>query len=775
MADKRDVFDNESLSHNNEPRLSHMLDKGLDPNSIDEAPTEIRRAKAKSKHVPWFKNSEVVKVVVAGAVVLVVVLIVLVWQFGLFGGSSQSKQPIAASPNPDQSPTDQSPPPQPTQEAQPNSTEQTPEPKPEEESADEKPPEEEEPPLPDDVTEWRGKVFFRARRENNPKLIEAVAHLGNKKYSGNEKVAKGLIKLLKPLEPEEPAEKTDDEKNNPDNLDAPSPEPEIPSLNPLSPKQNKLPGLIEAIVAALGNNGSEIAQNTIEEVLSGKFKTDDDKAAVEAALKTLLVHPGQETNALMIRVLTEPGILRPYDRQGPWPQKEFQAKAFELTKKSASSGLRLALAKALVEHNVKLNPKDPMHEFLLASDPLNCGAQLTFYEKGHPTVELKTRLEEQFLVYSSLAMARYLDIPDKLDQSTHGLGAPDMHAGQPGGLIGGFDLPDDLLTKPKPASGTPANPSTNPGDKVGVEEAKPKKENPASQVAVGLWSPQFLALLEPMLTTHALDSLEKKPKLVLLASTIPQDSTRALLNKLLRKRWSEGPKALETAGLTEKVVTDPGMLTLIKMLHRRGPKTSARGTPRVTRHTGGTVNKRIEEAHKRQKTAEKWMDLSSKMVAVWCKRFHAATQARQKADAESETDSEAVPLKLPDGFELSPNARVIASFHLIWPDEAPPEIAKLNPGWLEVYYIRVEEVSKLRKAKAYYSRQADLRSSDARTIDKSTWLDNVRIGSQKDRRRSLDVLITPPKNYVPADNPRNEDETDLIIEILSVEIKDPTK
>jgi|GEM_PF-2832969 len=821
MADKRDVFDNESLSRNNEPRLSHTLDNGPDPNSIGEVPVGKRSARGKSKQVPWFENPEVVKVVVAGAVVLVVVLIVLVWQFGLFGGSSQSKPPVAAvqpNPQPPTTPTPQQQYPQPPPAVtQPTPPEQTPV----QEPTVEKPPQEQKPPLPENVADWKAEHYFRARRENDPKLLEAVAYLG-KTFPGKKTVAEGLTELLKPLPPEKPAEQPVPGQNPPGAAGvvpfgppelappgAPGAAPPgvpgiappgareigppgapgivqplpggpfppdinrpIPGMSPYNP--GNLAGLVEAIVTALGNNGSEVAQNTIEQVLSGTFKTDDDKAAVEAALKALLAHPGRENDALMLRVLTEPDVLRPYDHQGPWPAKDLQAKAFELTKQSASSGLRLELAKALVEHRVKLDPKDPMHEFLLASNPLNCGAQLMLYEKANPTAELETRLEDQFLVYSSLAMARYLDIPDKLEQTTPGFGVPNMEARPPRELIGGFNVPGDRLTGPERNPGLPPGLSPGPGENVGSTADNPDDEDLAPRVAAGLWSRGFLALLEPKLTTHALDSLEKKSKLVLLAGTIPQDSTRALLNTLLRKRWNEGPKALETAGLTEKVVTDPGLLTLIKMLPRRDSKSTVRGTPRATRPTGGTINKRIEEAQKKQQTAEEWMDLSSKMVAVWCKRFHAATQARQKADAESETDSAAVP-RLPKGFELSPNARVTASFHLAWPDEAPPEIAKLNPGWLEVYYVRVEEVNKPRKATAYYSRQADLRSSDARTIDKSTWLDNVRIGSQKDRRRSLDVLITPPENYVPADNPRDEDETDLVIEILSVEIKDPTK
>jgi len=794
MADKGVFRDNEPLSRNNEPQLSHSLGDGLDPENIAEAPIGLSNARAKSKRGPWFKNPEVVKGVVAGVVVVVLLLLILGWQFDLFSGATQADRPtVASQPNP---PT---PPPPPTSPKPPAPAQSvvvvppgSPAQNPRQESTAEKPPQEQKPPLPDDVAKWEKEHYFRARRENDPKLLEAIAYLV-KTFPGKSTVAEGLTELLKPLPPEKPAEGTPPGQISPDapgvvrpgvpGVASPVPggpisqgiTPHAPGARPYS--SGNLTGLVEAIVAALGENGSESARDTLEQIISGTFATDDDKVAVEAALKALLAHPGPQNDSLLLRVLTEPGVVRPADRQGPWPEKELQAKAFELTKQSASSGLRAELAKALVERHVRLDPKDPMHEFLLASNPLNCGAQLTIYEKADPTAEVKTRLEEQFLDYSSLAMARYLGIPDKLEQPTTGIGGPKMEAHQPDRLLGGFDLPGDLLHGPnrKPGAPPPAAPSPGPRGKVGAPADKPTTdEDLAPRLAAGLWSRGFLALLEPKLTTKSLESLEKKPKLVLLAGTIPQDSTRALLNTLLRKRWDEGPKALETAGLTEKVITDPGLLTVVKMLPRRDTKSTARGTPRGRRPAAAGGSKIIEAAQKKQQTEQEWMDLSSKLVRAWCMRFHAATQARRKGEADSETGSTA-PLKLPEGFDLSPNARVIASYHLAWPDEAPPEIAKLNPGLLEVHYVRVEEVNKPWKATAYYSRQADLRSSDARTIDKTTWLDNVRVGSQKDRRRSLDVLITPPQTYVPADRHKDEDETDLVIEILSVEIKDPIR
>ncbi len=48
MADKRVVFNNEPGQRNNEPRLSHALEDGLDPNNVVEAPAGMKSAQKNS-------------------------------------------------------------------------------------------------------------------------------------------------------------------------------------------------------------------------------------------------------------------------------------------------------------------------------------------------------------------------------------------------------------------------------------------------------------------------------------------------------------------------------------------------------------------------------------------------------------------------------------------------------------------------------------------------------------------------------------------------------
>ena len=125
---------------------------------------------------------------------------------------------------------------------------------------------------------------------------------------------------------------------------------------------------------------------------------------------------------------------------------------------------------------------------------------------------------------------------------------------------------------------------------------------------------------------------------------------------------------------------------------------------------------------------------------------------------------------------MGPEATIKAAYHLSWPDDAPPEIAKLDLGLLEVYYVRAEESNRIKKLKTFYARQAKIQASEARLIDneKCIWIDSLRTAVQKDRRRSLDVLITRTSGGT-GKVMENNDEADFLIEVLIVEIKDPTK
>jgi hypothetical protein len=754
MAETNDSRGKDPLPRKNDPTFSHSPDA-----DTDTVPAGMRRPAAKAKKEKkesWFQQNQTLAVGTGVGVTLLVVVLGLCWMSGLFGGPAKPK-PVAAVVPANVPPTT------------PPSTPQNQPPAPEvkkEEPKKEEPKKEAKPSLPSDVAKWKQDDYARARRENDPKLLQAIARLCER-FPGNKKAAQCLTDLLKPLPPEKPATETPPTTPAPGATPPPGTSPRVPPSTPpgttpavpqpqpINPAD--LTKLVETIIEALGCNGSELARGTLEQVLAGTFVTDDDKTAVEATLKTLVGHPSHENDSLLLRVLTAADTLRPAGRQGPWTAKDMQAKAVELVKQSASSNLRTKWAAALVDNRARFDSKDPIEEFLLAANPLNCGAQVMIYDKAKPNRDVKIALEQQFITYSSLALAKYLGVSSE--------NLPGV-AGMPMGAPGGFPPP---MRQPMP--GAPVAPAG--------EAAKPAEIDLGPEIASLLWSDDFCGIWEPLLTN--LRGFDKQPQLLVLAATIPHDSIRAILFKTLRKHREEGSKSLETAGLFDRAITDPAFLVMVKKLPRKestatpryveGGKATGRSVRPTTPSGGGRL---AEAAQKKLQIEQDWMDVSAKLVSGWCKRFEATMAAKEKSKESDKLAADSAEAKLPDGFELPPGAKVVASHHVSLPDAAPAGFAQVHHDTLDMYYIRVEQADKPKKAIRYYKGQAKV--ADARTIDKKVWLDSLKQGSEKDRCRSIDVLISRSEGLgATAAGLSGDDEVDLVIEILVIEVKDPSK
>ena len=117
---------------------------------------------------------------------------------------------------------------------------------------------------------------------------------------------------------------------------------------------------------------------------------------------------------------------------------------------------------------------------------------------------------------------------------------------------------------------------------------------------------------------------------------------------------------------------------------------------------------------------------------------------------------------------------MIAVYDLAWPRKAPDELGRLISSPLEIHYLRAEETGRPAKVKSYYARQAQDRGSRCEvrpTLDKKIWIDNVRSVADGEHRRSLDMIIAPPRTIAAAAQARDEVDVDLMIEVLTIEIK----
>jgi hypothetical protein len=216
-----------------------------------------------------------------------------------------------------------------------------------------KPPEQEpKVPRPDDVSKWEKSDYLNAKRENDPRLLQAVRYLGEN-FVGKPSVAQGLADLLRAEEPEPPGQKP----TKPQPGFHPGMEPGMrpgaqPRVQPGAPVQIQprarpgiepgiYPGmetefgpggygpggygpsgyrqgrpvrvsreLIQAIVWALANNDTDEARKILLEVVAGTLKTDDDQTAVTAVLREFVQRPCPKNEEFLFVALTTPEKVR---------------------------------------------------------------------------------------------------------------------------------------------------------------------------------------------------------------------------------------------------------------------------------------------------------------------------------------------------------------------------------------------------------------------------------------------------------------------------------
>ncbi len=548
------------------------------PNLDDFSVVSDGPAPIAKKGFDW-KKSNGVKIGVAAGLVLLTVLI-FGWQFGLFGGSGKSK--IAANPSggtnptPNNNPAPPPPPPPPvTPPAAPSNTpaepQQTPPPStaqpgsapvtpgapgptpgyrpgmppgygppgmppgygppgmppgygPPGAQPGTNPPGVE--PLPDDITKWKKDDYLRARRENHPKLAEAVFY-ASRNTGRNENSAQAFIDLLKPVKVQ--------------------PNPDEPPGSYVPPPAMASPQLIESLVNALADNGTPPAKETLKGILTGDFSTDDDRTAVDAVIKSMAYHPSPENDALLLQMLTQPQSVRkavplnpasPMNPQMTISPSDLRMKAQEAIKLSASDKLRLSLA----EHYAKsgIDPNDQTVQLLLQEDPVNLSAQLVLYKADEISNETKTKLEQYFLDYASLAVGLTMGIPSGVEGMAMG-GALGMPGGGPGmppgygpprygppgygppGMPPGYGppgMPPGYRPGPPPGYGPPAAPPggsergfASPGEGTPSSDASAEKTTELDRgvkLAEGMWTSSLVASLEEEL--GEVRSLEKSAR-----------------------------------------------------------------------------------------------------------------------------------------------------------------------------------------------------------------------------------------------------------------------
>ncbi len=440
----------------------------------------------------------------------------------------------------------------------------------------------------EDVSKWKPTDYIDAKKENDPRLIEAVHNFTKtKKYVGNKKVALVLIKLLTAEEPQKDAA---------DNTRPGGPGMGGPGMGMESgPRgygsKSQVPRLnrdaIEAVIVALVTNGTKAAKKALRDVVLGTLKTDDDTVATTGALRALVADLSAENEAVLFRALTDAENLRKPDENttnrqpGMMPGRyggEFgggyggggklsadalRQMTLKLVEPFASEDFRLKLASHILDPDMKSTTINFLSGMLMKPHPDNVEPQLLLFQSDMPDELTKAKLAAFFTEYSGTALGHYLGVykhkkirkpieygsgakPGE-EPKQSGWGQPAEKTGwgntsEPGGAPAGMGeggLMGPMGGYGGMGRGGPGYGNSPAATKSTRELMAGDPQMPA-RIAEKLWSPEMARFIGARLAQAS--SLDEAGVVIPLARTMPVDDVRARLHRVMQTHWEGGSR-----------------------------------------------------------------------------------------------------------------------------------------------------------------------------------------------------------------------------------------
>jgi hypothetical protein len=534
------------------------------------------------------------------------------------------------------------------------------------------------PALPAAIADWKMNDYFAARLAGDPRLLPAVQRLA-KDSVGDDSAVRIFAALLVPQATAG---------NGPD-------------------AKNRSAPLLEAATAGLAMNQTPGARQVLILLLSGLYPTDDDAAGAFAAIKALAEHPSDENDDLLLRVLISAEQFRPAGR-GTVAADALRAKAVALLGPAAGSGLRMKIARWLVQPDSPPALRGPLVSLLREASPVNFAAQVCLEQNGVLPGEACGPIEKGLAGASSDAF----------------------------GLLAGLST-------------------------AAAAERDPKW---AGTVAGQLWSQGFAAGLTARLPQ--IESIRGTSPLMLLASTVPNDAVRGALYQALGKHWEDDPAALAAAAGDLHTWYEPGFTVLVKLYYRRSFPTPDTGEVQLVR-TRQLAGERTMAAKRYAAWMQNGLAIMNRLAALPGATgpvIHGATSASE------------MPVTVDSPRD------VVLEYHLDWPSAMRDTLLGLRLDPLSVHYVKIEEKARPSKIVAHYKRSLKLgdrvkfpekgKQTEVHDSAARLWFDHLSVGSTPDRTRSLDIIIRAANPELPM---MHDQERKMIVEILSIEINDPSR
>jgi hypothetical protein len=580
------------------------------------------------------------------------------------------------------------------------------------------------PPLPDAIADWTERDYVNARAQGAAILVPAVKYLGEQSV-GDERAAKLLAKLLQP----------------PQDLDD-----DTTGRRPGRQQARRDSGeLIEAIVAGLGINGTDAARQTLHQLISGEFESEDNRTAALGAVKALVNNLSPENEEVLFGILTNEDAA-PLRARGKTRPGELRRLAFDLLQPVATSRFRLRIAHWMVDPTTTPELREYLSKLVDPAHPDGLEASVFLLVSELTPATTKAIIMEHFTSYSSQVLGFTLRGANKSRTGT-------LTSDKSPGFSAQSQEPVRALSRvsslPEPLA-----------SRADLEWHR--------RVISQLWNPEFSGFLERALSRVV--SFNEGGEAAVLAATMPTDRARAALYQALSRHWTDGPVALDSAGLADRLVADPGFVVLVQMLVCEEIPAAKRNLTQ----SSSTRLRWIKAAHKvwhgeLAGIAEAWFDYLDNLQSAMCKRCLASARRSEAANrlAAHDNGSPARLRNLP--LDLHANPQIVAAYCLDWAHEIGQVLPTATADPMQLHYVRIEENTRPVKMLGFYRRR--LASCKEREIEHGFSLESLHTDIETGQKRSVTVRVTQAMPEIPR---LPNQEQPLIVEILSIAMNDPS-
>ncbi len=575
----------------------------------------------------------------------------------------------------------------------------------------------EKPRFPENPADWTKDDFPKARAAGEPKLVEAVNHLGEM-FPTSEPAVAMLVSLLKPA-------------------DKPASQP-----------------LIEAIVVALGRNETPQATQALRSLVDGKLETEHPSIARSMAMRALADRDASLFDELMLAGLR----AADGDQRGAGAVRgayDWEADLLGLIDGRAGPELRVRIARYALEPGTSARQREKLLGLLTRPAPANLASQVILL--ASPTIDpaAKPRLAQQLAMVSSCALQRLQGMPASVTPAFATAARP------AGGRTATYGITD---------YGAPSKPAAAAGDASGIfDDPDLLRYAPAA-----LWNDAAVTLVVQSL--FQLEALDQAPHHLQLAAATPVGRVREELLAALRRNWHDGPAGLRKAGVPNHIVFDPALLAMLKTLPHATPaaKDWRRQLSAASKEMPQPGNVRLGEGQwhplhrmKQHKATleEEWAELVGETAWTLCFRLQAAAEAElamQSTDAAAYRAEHYTPVPLHD------DARVVAFHMAALPGPGAEWASEVQVDPLRVTYVRMVDTVSLLRTVSHYVRH--LHQPAAYIALRTGWLSSFERDASKGTVRSVDVFIRRTSNTL---YDLSDADERLVIQVLCIECIDP--